>query len=84
MKEIFEGLGYYAAHGDQEVAQAAARAQELTQYLQTGELSVEEYQSLIRDLALLEDIGRDSEAAQQRQAMNYILGQLVKGATALI
>jgi hypothetical protein len=84
MKEIFEGLGYYAAHGDQEVAHTAAKAQELTQYLQTGELSVEEYQILIRDLALLEDIGRDSEAAQQRQAMNYLLGQLVKGATALI
>lgn len=84
MKEIFEGLGYYAAHGDQEVAQAASRAQELTQYLQTGEISPEEYQILIRDLALLEDIGRDSEAAQQRQAMNYLLGQLLSAATKIV
>jgi polyhydroxyalkanoate synthesis regulator phasin len=84
MKEIFEQLGLYAAHGDQEVAATAARAQELTQYLQTGEISVEEYQSLLQDMALLEDIARDSEAAQQRQAMNYILGQLISGASAIV
>lgn len=84
MKEIFEGLGYYAAHGDQEVAQAASRAQEYTQYLQTGEITLEEYSSLVRDLALLEDIGRDSEAAQQRQAMNYLLGQLLGVAGSLV
>lgn len=84
MKEVFEQLGLYAAHGDQEVAAVAARTQELTQYLQTGEISVEEYQSLLQDMALLEDIGRDSESAQQRQAMNYLLGQLISGATSLV
>ncbi len=84
MKEVFEQLGLYAAHGDQEVAAVAVRTQELTQYLQTGEISVEEYQSLLQDMALLEDIGRDSESAQQRQAMNYLLGQLISGATALV
>lgn len=84
MQQVFEQLGLYAAHGDQEVAATAARTLELTQYLQTGEITVEEYQSLLQDMALLEDLGRDSESAQQRQAMNYILGQLVSGATALI
>lgn len=84
MREMFEQLGYYVAHGDPETSAAAGRAQELSQYLLSGQMSAEEYQELMRDLVLLEGLGRDSEAAQQRQAVNYILTQLISAAPSLI
>ena len=84
MKEMFEQLGFYVAHGDPEISASAARAQELSQYLLSGQMSAEEYQELMRDLLLIENLSRDSEAAQQRQAVNHLLTQLISAAPGLI
>ena len=47
-------------------------------------MSAEEYQELMRDLLLIENLSRDSEAAQQRQAVNHLLTQLISAAPGLI
>lgn len=76
--QTLENLGMYANHHDQQVAYSVQQALQLTEALQTGQISQVEYLELVKDLQLLEDLADQSESAQTRQNVNYLLSNLVQ------
>jgi hypothetical protein len=75
---ILENLGMYTGHHDQQVASSAQQAVVLTEALHNGQISRAEYLELVNDLQLLEGLADQSEAAQTRQNVNFLLSNLVK------